>query len=241
MVTPLFLGFIGWPTSHISQTRLADPTVPQKLFSNRNADIGFFFEFEPGIFLASSACCLPLCFQASKDVSPLVLGIDTSPLNAFMKLTAVIVGRIMKKTGPCRPIHGKAWGFFSLAFGLLTTLDADSSTAKWVFYQIFLAIGLGVSFDIILPAIQSTLGESDVAVSTSILSFVRSFGIIWETAIPLTIFDSQFNANLSVISYPKVRAALGNGVAYNFATGRCSLASLPPVIHAQTLHYTRVQ
>lgn len=235
VVAPLVVGFVGWAAFHMYESRLAEPTIPQRLFVNRNAVIGFFLTFEAGIFLASSAYFLPLYFQALKDVSPLVSGIDTLPLNAFMMPAAVISGLIMAKTGFCRPIHATAWGFFALAFGLLTTLNTDSSIAEWVFYQIFLAIGLGASFVTILPAIQSTLAESDVAVSTSTFSFIRSFGIVWGTTIPSTIFNSQINANLHTISDPSIRAVLANGGAYQFAAGGSSLASLPPVTHAETV------
>ena len=235
VVAPLVLGFVGWAAFHMYESRLTEPTVPQRLFSNRNAAIGFFLTFETGIFLASSAYFLPLYFQALKGASPLISGVDTLPLNAFMMPAAVISGGIMAKTGLCRPIHATAWGFFALAFGLLTTLNTDSSTAEWVFYQIFLAIGLGASFVTILPAIQSTLAESDVAVSTGTFSFVRSFGIIWGTTIPSTIFNSQINANLHMISDASIRAVLGNGGAYQFAAGGSSLASLPPVVHAQVV------
>lgn len=233
IVAPLVLGFFGWAAFHIYESRLAEPTVPQRLFSNRNAAIGFFLAFETGIFLASSAYFLPLYFQALKGVSPLVSGIDTLPLNAFMMPAAVISGAIMAKTGLCRPIHATAWAFFALAFGLLTTINTESSTAEWVFYQIFLATGLGASFVTILPAIQSTLAESDVAVSAGTFSFIRSFGIIWGTTIPSTIFNSQINANSGMISDPSIRAILANGGAYQFAAGGSSLASLPPAVHAQ--------
>ncbi|KAL8718473.1 MAG: hypothetical protein Q9181_008195, partial [Wetmoreana brouardii] len=126
-------------------------------------------------------------------------------------------------------------GFFALAFGLLTTLNTRSSTGEWVFYQIFLAIGLGASFATILQAIQSILVESDVAVSAGTFSFVRSFGIIWGTTIPSTIFNSQLNANSHMVSDPSIRAALANGGAYEFTASGSSLASLPPAVHAQTV------
>ena len=235
VVAPLVLGFVGWAVFHLYESRLEEPTVPQRLFANRNAAVGFFLTFETGIFLASSAYFLPLYFQALKGASPLISGVDTLPLNAFMMPAAVISGGIMAKTGFCRPIHGTAWGFFALAFGLLTTLNTHSHTVEWVFYQLFLAIGLGASFVTILPAIQSTLAESDVAVSTGTFSFVRSFGIIWGTAIPSTIFNSQINANLHMISDPSIRTVLANGGAYEFAAGGSSLGSLPPAVHAQVV------
>ena len=235
VIAPLVLGFVGWAAFHVYEGRLAEPSIPQRLFANRNAIIGFFLTFETGIFLASSAYFLPLYFQALKDRSPVASGVDTLPLNAFMMPAAVVSGGIMAKTGLCRPIHATAWGFFALAFGLFTTLNTDSSTVEWVFYQIFLALGLGASFVTILPAIQSTLAESDVAVSTGVFSFIRSLGVVWGTTIPSTIFNSRINANLHMISDPRIRAALANGGAYQFAAGGSSLASLAPVTHAQTV------
>ena len=235
VIAPLVLGFVGWAAFHIYESRLAEPSIPQRLFTNRNSVIGFFLTFETGIFLASSAYFLPLYFQALKGASPVTSGINTLPLNAFMMPAAALSGGLMAKTGLCRPIHATAWAFFALAFGLFTTLNIDSSRVEWVFYQIFLAISLGGSFVTILPAIQSTLAESDVAVSTGVFSFVRSFGIVWGTTIPSTIFNSKINTNLYMISDPSIRAALANGGAYQFAAGGSPLASLAPVTHNQVV------
>ena len=233
VVVPLVLGVVGWATFHMYESGITEPTVPRRLFHHRNAAIGFFLTFEMGVFLASPAYFLPLYFQSLKGASPLISGIDTLPLNTLMMPAAVLSGVIMAKTGLCRPIHATAWAFFALGFGLFTTLDTGSSTTEWVFYQIFVAIGLGASFVTILPSIQSTLAESDVAASTGTFSFVRSFGIIWGTTVPSTIFNSQINAHIHKVSDPSVRAVLADGGAYRFAAAGSSLAFFPPVVHAQ--------
>ena len=240
VVAPLVLGVIGWAAFHVYESGIAEPTVPRRLFHHRNAAIGFFLTFETGVFLASPAYFLPLYFQSLKGASPLISGVDTLPLNTLMMPAAALSGVIMAKTGFCRPIHAMAWAFFALGFGLLTTLDTGSSTAEWVFYQIFVAIGLGASFVTILPSIQSTLVESDVAASTGTFSFVRSFGIIWGTTVPSTIFNSQINAHIHEVSDASVRAVLVDGGAYQFAAGGSSLASLPPIVHAQVSHLYKI-
>ncbi|MCJ1333683.1 hypothetical protein MMC10_010383 [Thelotrema lepadinum] len=233
VVVPLVLGFVGWAAFHFYESRVAEPTVPQRLFVNRNAAIGFFLTFEMGIFLGSAGYFLPLYFQALKGASPLASGVDTLPFNAFMMPAAVGFGGLMAKTGFCRPIHATAWGSFALAYGLLSTLTADSTTAEWVIYQLFLAIGIGASFVTILPAIQSTFAESDVAVSSGTFSFIRSFGIVWGTTIPTTIFNSQINANIDQVSDPAIRAVLANGGAYEFAS--VGIGTLPPTVRSEVV------
>ncbi|MCJ1325242.1 hypothetical protein MMC10_001904 [Thelotrema lepadinum] len=237
VIVPLVLGFVGWIVFHVYERSsfCKEPTMPPRLFGNRTSAVGFFLTFEFGMFLEWSAYFLPLYFQALKGTSPFISGVNTLPLSAFIMPAAMISGAVMSKTGLYQPIHAVAFGFFALAFGLFSILDANSNTAEWVFFQIFFAIGLGGSFVTVLPAIQASLPESDTAASTGAFSFVRSFGIVWGATIPATIFNSQIDANLGMISDPTLRSALANGGAYQYAAGGSRLSSLPATIHEQAV------
>ncbi|MCJ1331895.1 hypothetical protein MMC10_008587 [Thelotrema lepadinum] len=234
IIVPLVLGFAGWAGFHVYEgSKLCtEPTVPFRLFNQRNTAIGYFLSFLIGIFLAAPGYFLPLYFQAVQGTSPLISGVNTLPLNVFMMAVAGVSGAIMTKTGWCRPLHGVALAFIALGFGLLGILDANSSVPEWLFFQVFVATGIGSSFVTILPAIQAFLLDSDTATSTGLYSFVRSFGIVWGSTIPSVIFNSQINANLGIISDPNLRSLLANGAAYQFAA---SVSSLPSDQRAQAV------
>lgn len=81
-----------------------------------------------------------------------------------------------------------------------------------------LITGQGVLLSTVIPAIQGSLPESDVAASTSMYAFTRNFACVWGVTIPSTIFNNQFNANIDLITDANVRHTLGSGQAYSYAS-----------------------
>jgi len=131
---------------------------------------------------------------------------------------AMFGGWFITKTGRYKPPLIAGWCFFSLAAGLFTLLDSKSSPARWIIFQIFAGLGGGVILTTTIPAIQGSLPEKDVALSTATWSFVRSLGTIWGGAIPAVVFSSRFDQLLGHISNPDARALLAAGGAYEHAT-----------------------
>lgn len=72
--------------------------------------------------------------------------------------------------------------------------------------------------EVLLPAIQASLKEADVALSTSTWAFIRSFGLIWGATIPTAAFINRFNRNIDRITDPMVAAQLSGGRSYESAT-----------------------
>jgi hypothetical protein len=105
-----------------------------------------------------------------------------------------------------------------IGFGLLSLLDAKSSTAEWVIYQGIAAAGAGLVIPVLLPAVQASLTEADTALSTSTWSFVRSFGQIWGATIPAAVFNNRFESLSYRITDPAAAATLSHGSAFEHAT-----------------------
>ncbi|GJD04446.1 putative major facilitator superfamily transporter [Colletotrichum higginsianum] len=88
----------------------------------------------------------------------------------------------------------------SIAVGCMTTLDANSSTAVWIVFQVLAGLGGGLSLTATLPAVQAPVPESDVAIATAAWAFARSFGAIWGAAILSGVFNSRFDELLHLIT-----------------------------------------
>ncbi|RWA08692.1 hypothetical protein EKO27_g6424 [Xylaria grammica] len=236
VILPLVLGFVGWATFHAYQLSswCKEPTIPPRLFSNRTSAVGFTLSFLSGVLLEWVVYFLPLYFQALKGASPLESAVDTLPFNIFLIPTAAIGGILMTKTGTYRPLHGAAYIFLAIGLGLSSLLNASSSKAEWVIFQIIIALGLGCTFVTLLPAIQASLSESDVATATAMYSFLRSFGFIWGITIPSLILNALVSGRLGTVDDAGVRAQLANGGAYEFAA-HGSIQALPPAVQQQVV------
>jgi hypothetical protein len=105
-----------------------------------------------------------------------------------------------------------------IGFGVLSLLDADSSTVEWVIYQSIAVAGAGLVLLLLLPAVQTSLKEADTALSTSTWSFVKRFGLIWGATIPAAVFNKRFGSLSYMITDPVAAATLSHGGAYEHAT-----------------------
>lgn len=236
IILPLVLGFLGWFAFHIYQMSpwCKIPTIPPRLFSNPTSAVGFILSFLSGVLLEWIVYFYPLYFQALRGTTPLGSGVDTLPFNILLMPVGMVSGILMTKTGVYRPFHALAYIFLAIGLGLSSMLDATSSTAQWVIFQMILAFGLGLTFVTLLPAIQAALPEGDVATATATYSFFRSFGFIWGVTIPSLILNSLFTKSLHTIDDANVQAQLANGGAYQFAAYG-AIQKLPTEIRQQVV------
>ena len=146
-------------------------------------------------------------------------GVDTLPTFAGILPFAIIGGILLSKWGRYKPLHFLGWAFMTVAFGLFSILDADSSTAEWVGFQLLLAIGSGLLAGILLPAMQAPLDESLVALTTGVWSFGRGFGAVWGVTIPSAVFNNECRIHADALVVDKSLAQyLTGGRAYEYAT-----------------------
>ncbi|KAI4858858.1 major facilitator superfamily domain-containing protein [Hypoxylon rubiginosum] len=236
VIVPIVLGGVGWLVfaGYEISPLCKEPTMPPRIFSNRTAVTGFAINFISSMLLEWTVYYLPYYFQTLRGSTQLFSSVQVLPFNVFLVPSAIINGVIMTKTGQYKPLHWAGFGFFALASGLFSSMDATTSTVKWVFWQFFGAYGLGCLIMSILPGIQSSLPEADVAASTAVHAFLRSFGFVWGFTIPSLVFNNQITHNLNVVQDPGVRTAVAAGDAYSQANGPL-LASLTGESRDQTL------
>ncbi|KAI0387007.1 major facilitator superfamily domain-containing protein [Hypomontagnella monticulosa] len=220
-LVPLLLGFLGLAGFLGVQALnlVPETTMPLRLFSNRTALSGFGVTFIHSLLMYWQIYFLPLYFQAVLEASPIMSGVYLLPTVIVCMFFTILAGVGLSKLGHFRIWHSVGMAFFAIAFGLFTRLDGESTTAYWAGIQCIGAIGIGVLISTTLPAIQSSLDETDVAVSAGTWGFVRSFGGIWGVAIPSSVFNSRVNELLGRVDDPKMRDMLANGGAYSLASG----------------------
>ncbi|KAH7408074.1 major facilitator superfamily domain-containing protein, partial [Phaeosphaeria sp. MPI-PUGE-AT-0046c] len=218
IIVPLGSGFLGWIVFHwYESTKFCqNPMVPSRLFANRTALAGYFMAFDGALLLYWVLWSLPVYLQGARHGSPLQSGVNQLPFNMILVPSGALAGAVLSKTGEYRLHHFGGFGMASLGIGLLTLLDARSSQAEWICFQIIAAIGLGMILVTVLPAIQAALTDGDVAKATATYAFVRSFGGILGVIIPSIIFNGRVNKLLYRISDMRLREQLSDGYAYSF-------------------------
>ena len=210
--------------------------MPLHLFSNRTSATGFALTFLHTLSGIPALYFLPVYFQAILNSTPARAGIQLLPTVLGILPGAIIAGLVLTKFGRYRPIQLVGFAFMTIGFGLLVLLKVNSSTDQWVGYQLISAIGTGLVvpvsafcldvpvvsltkiLQVLLPSIQASLTEADVALSTATWAFIRSFGLIWGATIPTAAFINRFNQLIDRITDPAIAAQLAGGQSYERAT-----------------------
>lgn len=221
IIVPIVLGFAGLflLTAFEWTPRLCpEPSIPRKLVSNRTSAVALVLTFIHAIVTYWAYYFFPVYLQGVKGLSPMFSGVGTLPVFAGSLMFAVVGGAILSKTGRYKPIHLVGFVPLTVSFGLFSLLDATSSTAAWVCFQLIWACGSGLLIAILLPAMQAPLDESFVATATGLWSFVRYFGCIWGVTIPSAIFNNECRRLANFVSDPRIASYLTGGRAYQYAT-----------------------
>ncbi|PYH30551.1 putative MFS multidrug transporter [Aspergillus neoniger CBS 115656] len=225
------LGLVGFMVFQASGKGVEEPTMPIRLFANRTSLATFGLTFLHAILTYWMTYFLPVYFQAVLEASPTASGVDFLPSAVAAIPFAILAGAGLSILGRYRPFQFIGVILLTISFGLLTRLNAMTSTGYWVGVQILAAAGSGVLLTTTLPAIQAPLPEADVAVATATWAFLRSFGGVWGVTIPSAVFNSRVNALVDHVKSSVLREELRNGGAYALAskTFMQSLDSTPGV------------
>lgn len=235
VLVPLLVGMAGLAGFLVFEgSRFApNPTVPLHLFSNRTSVGVLVMTFFLGIITVWQLYFMPVYFQGVLGSSPSRSGLQILATILSILPAAGIGGGLMSKLGRYKPIHYVSWAVTLIGLGLFTLLDRDSSTGDWVGFQIVYSMGASMLVPTLLPALLAPLSESDTALATATWSFVRSFGMVWGTAIPASIFNTRSDELApKLIQDATLRADLSGGQAYEHATS-AFLGTLSPAARVQ--------
>ncbi|TRX88333.1 hypothetical protein FHL15_010771 [Xylaria flabelliformis] len=180
--------------------------LPSRIFAQRSVSYASFYGFATSGAIYVLTFYLPEWFQGVKGVSPLLSSVYTLP----WLITSVIVllgsGAVMSKFG-----HADVWMFVGSVFGavgsgLFTTFTPETSTGKWIGYQIIFAIGSSLFSVTPLIIAQSRLALRDIPVGTSMVTFAQLLGSSIFVSVAQAVFANNLAGNLRQLGISGVNA-----------------------------------
>ncbi|KAF1848183.1 MFS general substrate transporter, partial [Cucurbitaria berberidis CBS 394.84] len=151
-------------------------TIPTSVIKQRSMIFGMLYMFLVGSHFLTLVYFLPIWFQGVRGSSALQSGIQTLPILLAQTLFVVLGGIFVTMTGYYIPLMWASIVLTSIGAGLLTTLEVNSSSAKWIGYQIIYGIGGGLGYQQGITAAQTVLGNTEVAIGTALMVFVQNLG-----------------------------------------------------------------
>ncbi|GAD96063.1 hypothetical protein BC1G_12761 [Paecilomyces variotii No. 5] len=161
--------FLAWQKCHGK-----DSLLPLHIMTERTVAACLAAAFFLGGATLLVVYYLPYWFQAIGDSSPLQSGINLIPYAIANFLAAVLAGIIVTKTGFYNPpaLIGPAVG--AIGAGLLCTVRVDTSTGRWIGYEIIAGAGFGAAIQQYFLAIQTILPADEVPIGTALLLLIQN-------------------------------------------------------------------
>ncbi|MFE6359181.1 MDR family MFS transporter [Streptomyces sp. NPDC057806] len=187
----LALGLFCWV-----ETRAAEPMLPMRLFANPVFTVCSILSFIVGFAMLGALTYLPTYLQYVDGDSATVSGVRTLPMVAGLLIASVFSGNVVSKTGRYRlfPIIGS----LVMGVGLYLMSLMGPSTGAWLesLYMFVLGTGIGLCMQVLTIAVQNTVEYADLGTATSGVTFFRTLGSSFGTAVFGTIYTNSLTPNL---------------------------------------------
>lgn len=136
---------------------------------------------------------LPIYFQSILGASPIQSGVNNLPLVLTAVVFALVGGIVVMKTGRPQQVMFVDSMLTTVAMSLIYTLDIDTSTRKWVGYQIF--VGYNMAFAIMhgVTIAQANVGLEDLAAVTANLLCTCSFLLNYAHSYSKKLIESWYS------------------------------------------------
>lgn len=159
-----------------TETKAKDPIIPLRLFRDRTTSLATIASVSVGVALFGSAVFLGQYFQIARGYSPTAAGLLTLPMVIGSMLSATVSGQLITRFGRWKGFLVGGAVAMTVAFGLLSTIDAHTDMVLLGSYLFILGIGMGMTMQNLVLAVQNNVGHADLGAATSTVSFFRSLG-----------------------------------------------------------------
>ncbi|RIV40701.1 MDR family MFS transporter [Micromonospora radicis] len=158
------------------ETRADEPLIPPQLFRNRTITLSVVASVAVGVGMFGASVFLSQYFQISRGASPTRSGLMTLPMILGLLVAATVVGRIITSTGHWKRYLVAGSALLTVGFALLGTLRADTPYWQVSVFMALIGIGLGMTMQNLVLAVQNTVGAHELGTASSVVAFFRSLG-----------------------------------------------------------------
>jgi EmrB/QacA subfamily drug resistance transporter len=182
------------------ELRAVEPVLPMRLFRSQVFSICCAMSFLVGFAMLGSITFLPTFLQYVHGVSATESGIRLLPLVIGLMGTALFSATVVSRTGRYKIFPVIGMPLMAVGFYLLSRLDEHSSTAVMSLSMFVVGLGIGLCMQVLTLVVQSIASYRDLGVSTSGVTFFRTIGSAFGTAV--------FGALYANFLTPRLTAAL---------------------------------
>ncbi|MCG8965635.1 MULTISPECIES: MDR family MFS transporter [Streptomyces] len=222
-------GLIALALFCLVETRAAEPMLPMRLFANPVFTVCSILSFIVGFAMLGALTYLPTYLQYVDGDSATVSGVRTLPMVAGLLIASVFSGTVVSRTGRYRlfPIVGTL--VMGVGLYLMSLMGPSTGAGLESLYMFVLGTGIGLSMQVLTIAVQNTVDYADLGTATSGVTFFRTLGSSFGTAVFGTIYANALGPNLrDGIADAARTGAADPAVIGRAATSPAGVHGLPP-------------
>ena len=165
--------------------------LPARVFANSIVRSGLGMTFFVTATMFAAIIYIPVYLQLVDGESATRSGVLLLPLMGGMLTTSIISGRLVSHYGRYKvyPVFGTA--LMTVGMWLFTHLGAHTSLGVASGYMVVFGVGMGMTLQIVVVAVQNAVERRDLGSSTSAVSFFRNIGAACGTALLGTVLVSR--------------------------------------------------
>ncbi|MGC4805330.1 MDR family MFS transporter [Micromonospora sp. DT233] len=158
------------------ETRASEPVIPPRLFRNRTVTLATVASIAVGVGMFGASVFLSQYFQISRGQSPTMSGLMTLPMILGLLISSTVIGQVITRTGRWKRYLVIGSALLTVGFALMGTLRADTDFRLLSCYMALIGVGLGLTMQNLVLAVQNTVGTRDLGAASSVVAFFRSLG-----------------------------------------------------------------
>jgi EmrB/QacA subfamily drug resistance transporter len=230
----------------ITELRATEPIVPLRLFRDRTTTLAIVASVAVGVAMFGSTVFLGQYLQISRGYSPTAAGLLTIPMVGGLLVSSTVSGILITRSGKWKRYLVAGSALVAVGFGLLATIDHATNMVLLGVYLAVLGIGIGMTMQNLVLAVQNTVAASDLGAASSAVAFFRSLGGTIGVSVLGAVLSSRVGTLIQsgLADIPGAAGAAGSGdvglatlndapapirelirVSYGDATGRIFLIS----------------
>lgn len=190
------LGIVALALFCLVEFRAKEPMLPMRLFGNPVFTVCSILSFIVGFAMLGAMIFLPTYLQYVDGDSATLSGVRTLPMVVGLLAASIFSGNVVSKTGRYRifPIIGSL--VMAVGLFLLSRMGPDSGVWLESLYMLVLGLGIGLSMQVLTIAVQNTVDYADLGTATSGVTFFRTLGSSFGTAVFGTIYANALGPHL---------------------------------------------
>ncbi|MCU1667660.1 MAG: transporter [Blastococcus sp.] len=158
------------------ESRVPEPIIPLSILRDRTTALAIIASIAVGVAMFGASVFFGQYFQIARGWSPTKAGLATIPMIGALLISSTVSGLLITRFGKWKVFLVSGTVLLVAGMALLGTIDHRTSYGLMACYMALLGLGVGMSMQNLVLAVQNTVDMRNIGAASSVVTFFRSLG-----------------------------------------------------------------